>query len=271
MRAQPGRPWGRMWGVRPANVRSAILLTTALLSLVPCVGCREAGHDQPLVVLAASSLREAFDELGAGFEVEHPGVRVELAFSGTQELRAQVEHGARADVFASADLAHMEALVREGLALEPSVFARNIPVVVVAPGAPVRTFADLPSAERIAIGAPEVPIGRYAAAVLDRAQEALGDGFRDRVEARIVSREFNVRQVLAKVELGEAQAGIVYRTDVRDGVSVVPIPEVLAVKPEYPISVLRGAPRPGLAHAFIAWVRSERGRRILVAHGFDVP
>lgn len=242
-----------------------------LLSLSLGLACREAPRDDRLVVLAASSLREAFADLGAGFEAEHPGVRVELAFAGSQELRAQVEHGARADVFASADVAQMEALERKGLTEPFEVFAKNVPVIGVAPGLPIRSLEDLPSAERIAIGAPEVPIGRYAARILDRAQERLGDGFRARVEARIVSREFNVRQVLAKVELGEADAGIVYRTDVRAGVSVVEIPAGFGVEAFYPIAALRDAPNPGLARAFVAWVGSEKGRRILRARGFEAP
>jgi len=242
-----------------------------LLALISSTACREAPREDRLLVLAASSLREAFTELGAGFEAEHPGVRVELAFAGTQELRAQVEHGARADVFASADLAHLEGLERRGLTEPFAIFARNVPVIVVAPGAPIRSLEDLPSAGRIAVGAPEVPIGGYAAAILDHAGRRLGHGFRASVEARIVSREFNVRQVMAKVELGEADAGIVYRTDVRAGVSVVSIPAEFGVEAAYPIAALRDAPHPELARAFVEFVRSEKGRRILRARGFEVP
>lgn len=246
-------------------------------------GCQRSESDQKpsaaqreLAVFAASSLREAFTELAREFEHAHRGVRVVFNFAGTQELRTQLEHGARADVFASADLQHANELVASKRILAPVSFARNEPVVVVPVGArpALRAFGDLPSVTKIVLGAPEVPIGRYALQILDRAGQQLGADFRSRVEAKVVSRELNVRQVLAKLSLGEADAGIVYRTDAnaaRDQVRIVPIPAELNVIAQYPIAVVADAAQPVLAVEWVNLVRSEAGRAVLLGAGFLAP
>jgi molybdate transport system substrate-binding protein len=136
---------------------------------------------------------------------------------------------------------------------------------------PVTAFADLPRAQRIVVGVPEVPVGEYTLKVLDKAAAKLGGDFRKRVEARIVSRELNVRQVLAKVTLGEADAGIVYRTDARaagDKVRVVEIPHELNVIAEYPIATTKATTEPELARRFIELVKSPAGVAALHDAGF---
>jgi molybdate transport system substrate-binding protein len=225
-----------------------------------------------LTVFEAASLKDVFARLAQRFEADHAGVKVVANAAGSQELRAQIEHGAAADVFASADRKHMDALVAQGLALAPAVFACNEPVVVVRAGLPsVAAFADLPRAERIVVGVPEVPIGSYTLQILAKADAKLGADFRKRVEAKIVSRELNVRQVLAKVVLGEADVGVVYRSDAlaaRDKVRVVEIPRALDVTAEYPIAALDAAPHGDLARAFIDLVRSPVGVAALREAGF---
>jgi molybdate transport system substrate-binding protein len=227
-----------------------------------------------LTVFAASSLRDAFQDLGRSFEQQHPGTSVSFNFAGSQELRTQVEHGARADVLASADPRTLRALVDAGLALQPQVFARNEPVIVVPAGNPagIHSLADLPRARRLVVGAPEVPIGEYTVRILEAASRRYGPAFGAAVEARIASRELNVRQVLAKVALGEADAAIVYRTDAlasRGAAEVISIPLELNVVAEYPIAVLRDAPTPGLARAFVELVLSSAGQAALARHGFQ--
>lgn len=255
------------------------LLAACLASGAGCKGSARArgqeGEDR-LVVFTAASLRDVFTALGEDFVRAHAGVAVTFSFAGTQELRAQLEHGAAADVLASADRRHMDELVKAGRAAGPVVFARNEPVIVVAreSAGAIRGLADLPAASRIVLGAPEVPIGRYTLAILDRAAASLGADFRARVEARVVSRELNVRQVLAKVRLGEAQAGVVYRTDVQaaqDGVAIVPIPPEINVVAEYPIAVVTGAAHPGLARRWVDFVLSEAGQSALRRAGFVAP
>ena len=237
----------------------------------PCCALLAAAQ---LTVFAASSLRDAFQDLGRIFEQQHPGTSVSFNFAGSQELRTQVEHGARADVLASADPRTLRALAGAGLSLEPQVFARNEPVIVVPVGNPagIDALADLPRARRLVVGAPEVPIGEYTVRILEAASRRYGPGFGAAVEARVASRELNVRQALGKVALGEADAAIVYRTDAlasRGAVEVISIPPQLNVVAEYPIALLRGAPRPGLARAFVELVLSSAGQAVLARHGFQ--
>jgi molybdate transport system substrate-binding protein len=232
-----------------------------------------AAESTELVVFAAASLREVFQQLATSFEKQHQGVKVRLSFAGSQELRVQIEQGAKVDVFASADEKHMAALQKQSLAQTSSIFARNEPVVIVPANNPAKlaAFADLPKAERIVVGAPEVPIGAYTEIVLANAEKSLGKDFREKVTAHIRSRELNVRQVLTKVTLGEADAGIVYKTDAltaKDKVMTIAVPEKLAAVASYPIAALSSAAHPELAQAWITLVLSKDGQGILAAAGF---
>jgi molybdate transport system substrate-binding protein len=255
-----------------------VSFVSVLVLVLGLGGCKRAepapkDREDKLVVFAAASLRDAFTAIGSEFERTHPRVEITFNFAGTQELRAQLEHGAGADVFASADHQHMHDLLGESLVGSPVVFARNEPTIVVAKeSAPsIRTMADLPSANRIVIGSSEVPIGRHTLRILDNASATLGADFRSRVEANVVSRELNVRQVLAKVSLGEADAGFVYRTDAHTAqgrVNVVSIPPDINVVAEYPIAIVTGAPHPMLARAWVDFVLSKAGQRALRNAGF---
>lgn len=241
-----------------------VSLLAVLLAFSACAEEKPAGTK--VVVFAAASLREAFLLLEPEM---HPGVRVTFHFAGSQELRTQIEHGARSDIFASADVYHMNELHRAGRVLVAEVFAKNEPVVVVsAEQVPtLLSFFDLPSARRIVVGAPSVPIGRYTQSILEKA----GSEFRGRVRANVISEELHVRHVLAKISMGEADAGIVYRTDAlsaADKVLVLPIPANLNVMAEYPIAILREAVNPLLAKSFFDLVLSERGQAILARSGF---
>ena len=239
---------------------------TAEITATPAPG------EQELVVFAAASLRNAFEALGADFRRSHQGVELIFNFAGSQELRTQIEHGAPADVFASADVTHMDSLAREGLARPAARFARNRLVVIVPAGATaVQRLQDLPAARRIVIGSPDVPIGRYTRQMLARATAAW-PGFEQRVMAQVASQELNVRQILAKIALGEADAAIVYRTDAAaapDKVDVIPIPAEIDVLAEYPIAVLARARHPGLAQAWVEHVQSPAGQAVLVRAGFE--
>lgn len=251
--------------------RSLLFGLVGLLALA-CQGEQERADGRPrdLVVFAAASLRNAFHVLGTEFERKHPGVRVIFNLAGTQELRTQVEHGAKADVFAAADQVHMQVLSKAGFVKEPVVFATNEPVVVLSKDAGEVAFADLPTLERIVVGVPEVPIGRYTLQILERANAPLGGDFRARFESKVVSRELNVKQVLAKVGLGEAQAGIVYRTDARDhgGLRVVTIPREFNSIAEYPIAITTRAENVSDANAWVGFVLSPEGEASLARFGF---
>jgi molybdate transport system substrate-binding protein len=232
-----------------------------------------------LTVFAAASLRDAMLAIEGSFEALHPTVDVRCTFAGTQQLRAQLEHGASADVFAAADLAHMQALERAGIVGVSAVFATNEPVIVVAvrdgvPSATIAGVRDLGAVRRLVLGAADVPIGRYTAAILAAASHRYGPEVVAAIAARVVSRELDVRQALAKVRLGEADASIVYRSDLvgagPDLVAVSIEPE-LNVVATYPIAVVERSSAPELARAFVAHARGPQGHAGLVAAGFGLP
>lgn len=248
------------------------LALLAALIVSGSVASTRADDSRELTVFAAASLREAFEDLAKTLESKSPGLKVHLNLAGSQELRTQIENGARADVFASADQKHMDALVKAKLVVAPRVFARNTPVIIVPKGNPAKvgSFEDLPRAKRIVIGVPEVPIGTYTLQILDKA----GADFKQKVIANVVSRELNVRQVLAKVTLGEADAGIVYRTDAmagKDKVEIIEIPAKVNVVAEYPVAVLAKAPQAAAARAFVDLLLSGDGQKRLAAAGFVAP
>jgi molybdate transport system substrate-binding protein len=245
-------------------------LIAAALVLLGSAATTRAEDSRELTVFAAASLRESLEDLAKTFEAKNPGVKVHLNLAGSQELRTQIENGARVDVFASADQKHMAALVKANMVAAPRVFARNTPVIIVPRDNPakVTAFDQLPKAKKIVIGVPEVPIGAYTLQILDRA----GADFKQKVVANVASRELNVRQVLAKVGLGEADAGVVYRTDAIAAMDrVIEIPAKVNVVAEYPVAVLTKAPEAAAARAFVDLLLSADGQKRLSAAGFVAP
>ena len=227
-----------------------------------------AGPTGALRVFAAASLTEAFAALADAFEDEHPDVTVTTNFAASSELATQILEGAPADVYASADETNMARLVDAGeTAGEPIVFATNRLQIAVEPGNPLGIAAldDLADADVLFItAAPQVPIGRYAAAVLDAAG----------VDVTPRSLEGSVRGVVNKVVLGEADAGIVFETDVRaagDSVTGVDIPDELNVVARYPVAVTGSSTNANTARAFVDFVASDAGRAILAEFGFGAP
>jgi molybdate transport system substrate-binding protein len=156
------------------------------------------------------------------------------------------------------------------------VFARNLPVVVVQKDNPakVTSFADLAKVKHLVVGAPEVPIGAYTESIFAAAERLHGKAFAEKVRANVRSHELNVRQVLTKVAMGEADAGIVYKTDaltVPDKVQIVEIPLAINVVADYPMAVLKAAPHADLARDFVRLVLSKEGERMLTSVGFNTP
>ena len=254
-----------------------MLRCVAALSLCAVLwlpGCDRGGQPRPLRVYAASSLTEAFEGLKRAFEAAHPGVDVALTFAGSQVLRLQIEHGAPADVFASANPSHMKALEDAGRVTDVRTFARNELVVIVPLDNPskIESFADLSRAKRLVIGSENVPIGAYTQESLARASKVFGNKFRAAVLAHVVSKESNVRIVRAKVELGEADAAIVYRTDAALSTRVrsVAIPPEVNVRAEYPMGLVEGSAAASAAGAWQAFVASDAAQAVLSDHGFVV-
>lgn len=265
----------------PQKSRLKVFLPLVIAGL--SFGCKPKPHapkpaptEDRLTVFAAASLRTAFTSMYDDWKRSHPNVKIEFNFAGTQQLRTQLEQGAEVDVFVSADQRHMAELVAADHVDTPAVFAKNEPVLAVSKESVdnFQSFADLPSASRVIIGTSEVPIGRYTLQILDRASKSLGAEFRTRVEAHVRSRELNVRQICAKVSLGEADVGVVYRTDVQaphSGVKLVAIPAEINVVAEYPIAVVKSSKRPTLATSWVNYVLSNSGRQQLQKAGFILP
>lgn len=249
--------------------------TAALVAAIVLAACGGGGDEErTLEVYAASSLTEAFADLERSFEASHPGVDVRVTLAGSQVLRLQIEQGAPADVFASANERHMRALEEARLVRDSRVFAHNELVIIVPPDNPadIESLADLPDASRVVLGTANVPVGQYAREVLRLAAPHLGEGFEAMVLSRLVSEESNVRLARTKVELGEADAAIVYRTDAAasDRVRVVSIPREMNLIADYPIAVVRESEERELAEAWLDLVLSAEGRDILDRHGFIV-
>jgi molybdate transport system substrate-binding protein len=227
-----------------------------------------------VVVFAASSLTDAFNDLEKGFEASNPGADVALSYGGSQVLKLQITQGAPADVFASADESHMQELIQQGYAKASEKLAENELVLLVPADNPahIEELKQLPKAHRLVIGAANVPVGAYTRQLLARAGASYGPTFEKEVMARVVSEESNVRLVRAKVELGEADAAIVYRTDATGAkqVKLIELPPALNVRASYPIAVLDKAHEPELARRWVDYVRSADGRAALAARGFLV-
>jgi molybdate transport system substrate-binding protein len=252
-----------------ARVASAFALTT--VTVLTACGTSASQSSSALTgtitVFAASSLKAAFTAIGADFQKLHPGTTVQFNFAGSSTLAAQIQQGAIGDVFASADQANMQRVVDAGLTSEsPLMFARNDLEMVVRKGNPkhISSLSDLAHTDLLVVLCfPGVPCGRYAAQALQKAG----------VTVNPASLETDVRAVLSKVALGEADAGIVYVTDVKAagaGIEGVTIPPAVNVVAEYPIALLKDSPNSALANAFVGYVFGD-GRRTLLQHGFTSP
>jgi len=262
----------------PWRLARGLLLTALclLLSFGPSPAWSgPAGH---LTVFAAASLTDAFVLLGKALEQRNPGPRVTYGFAGSQQLATQIEQGARVDVFASADQRWMDYVRQRGLVAGAATeFVRNMLVVIVARSSPAKIarLQDLATPGiKVVLAADAVPVGRYSREALDNLSRASGfaQDYAQRVLRNVVSHEENVRGVVAKVHLGEADAGIVYRSDVTPAtagrVLVLDIPDRSNVVASYPIAVLRAAPNPVAASAFVGLVLSPLGQRVLRDHNF---
>lgn len=253
--------------------RRIMLLTLIAVVLTGCGGTTStpaasssgAPVSGTMTVFAAASLTDSFKALGAAFQAAHPGVTVRFNFAGTPTLVTQIEQGAQADVFAAADTTNMDRLRADGYTSRtPQVFAHNKLEIVVAAGNPKRItgLADLAKPGVIYISeAPTVPAGKYSLQALGKAG----------VSVTPKSLETDVKSVVSKIELGEADAGIVYTTDVKAAggkVQGISIPDADNVLATYPLVEVKGSTNPSAAKTFIDFVRSATGQSKLESFGF---
>jgi molybdate transport system substrate-binding protein len=251
-----------------------------VLLLLVCVGGAGAqSSPQPtgeLTVFAAASLTEAFREIAQHMESIYPGLKILYNFGGSPTLRTQIEQGAHADIFASADATQMDLAQKSGVIQgERPVFVKNRLVIIVPSTNPgkVTEFRDLARPGlKLDLTAPQVPVGNYSRQAIHKASADYGADFERRVLSNLVSEEGNVKQVVTKVQLGEADAGIVYVSDVtpqvRTEVLTVPIPDTYNQIATYPIALTQRLRNRPAAEAFMAFVLSSAGRAILKVHNF---
>lgn len=258
------------------RILSLILLIAALSLSV--VGITTAQNSQTLTVFAASSLADAFTEIGDNFESAHSGVEVVFNFGSSSTLATQLSEGAPADIFASANARQMTVASDSGrIAGKPQTFAKNRLILVVPADNPanIQSLRDLANdGVKLVIAAPSVPVRDYTDAMLAKlvTDPTYGEAYQTAFMANVVSEEDNVRQVSAKVALGEADAGLVYKSDVTpdiaDQVIAIQIPDAINTLATYPIAATDNSDNPELAGEFISYVLSDEGQDILSNWGF---
>jgi molybdate transport system substrate-binding protein len=254
-----------------SRIRLAAVLAVAALLLAACGGDDStssggsSASPAEIKVFAAASLTAAFTKIGEDFTAANNGTKVTLNFAGSQALATQIQQAAPADVFASADTTNMDKV--KDLVNPPQIFASNLLQIVVEKGNPkgVKGLEDLANPDlKVVLAAPDVPVGRYSQQALAKAG----------VTVKPVSQEQDVKAVVSKVSLGEADAGIVYTTDVTAGgdkVEGVDIPEDQNVVATYPIATVKASKAQDQAQAFMDYVLSDQGQQVLKSYGFLPP
>jgi molybdate transport system substrate-binding protein len=251
-----------------------VVVAAVLVAVVPNVAqatpiARASNLKGDLTISAAASLTDAFSEIAKQFRKVNKGVKVRLNFGSTSTLVSQIQSGAPSDVVASADLSSIEKLVASAnVVVSPKVFARNTMAIAVKPGNPksVRTIKDLGSLRFIALCGKTVPCGVYASSVLTRAGVVIDESK--------ITRGIDVKATLSAVANGDADAAIVYKTDVlaaKKNVFGIDIPSAQNVQAKYGIAPIRGSKNLANAKAFIDFVLSERGLQILKSFGYQRP
>lgn len=280
------------------RILSSVFALTLVLALVACgsstsadvgstsVADDTATADNPaingdLTIFAAASLTEAFTDMKTEIEAANAGTHITFNFAGSSALRTQLIQGAQADVFASADTKNMDPVVQAGDTVgNPTIFARNKLVIVVPANNPgnVNSIKDLAkSGLKLVLAQEQVPVGNYARQSLDKlsADPTYGSDFKSKVLANLASNELNVKDVLAKVQLGEADAGIVYATDAASAdqskIKTIDIPDQFNIIAEYPIALVKSGANPDGARAFLDYLRSPAGQAIMAKYGFIAP
>jgi molybdate transport system substrate-binding protein len=261
-----------------------LLLTLLLLGCAPAAtqaptsSPTAAAESKALTVFAAASLIDAFTEIGRNFEAANPGTTVTFNFAGSQALQTQIEQGAPADVFASAGKTQMDTLVTGSLIAQdaPQQFLNNKLVVILPKDNPagLTSLEDLAKPDiKLVLAADSVPVGKYALQALDLMDAKFGNDYKTKVIANVVSNEDNVKQVVSKLQLGEADGGIVYTSDAvaAPELKTIEIPADLNVIAKYPIAPLVKSENADLARAFITYVLSADGQAVLQKWGFAPP
>jgi len=278
-----------MYSIRSKPMVLACVFLVAL-GLVSCGGSSGGGSDSggsggsggeerggTLTILAASSLTDAFGELGNTFEEQNQGVEVQQSFGASSDLLAQIQQGAPADVFASAAEEEMDTAEKDNLVSgTPRVFVKNREVIMVPKDNPanINSLEDMAKPNiKLVLAAKDVPAADYAVEILGKANKEYGPDFEQDVLSNVVSREANVRASVNRVVVGDADATFGYASDytpdTRNKVKVIPIPSDLNIIATYPIAALKDAEDPGFAKKWVDLVTSEEGQKVLEKWNFE--
>ena len=272
--------------MEPRKVWSPVLLVVIILT--GCGGSGSGGGNGgaggggeeqggTLTILAASSLTDAFGQLGKTFEQQNPGTTVKTSLGASSDLLAQIQQGAPADVFASAAEEEMNTAVKDNLvAGKPVVFVKNREIIMVPKDNPanIKSLEDLSKPNiKLVLAAKDVPAADYAVEILDKANKVYGSNFKKDVLSNVVSREADVRAAVNRVVVGDADATFGYASDytpdIRDKVKVITIPPDLNIIATYPIATLKVAKEPVLAKKWVDLVTSSEGQEVLKKWGFE--
>jgi molybdate transport system substrate-binding protein len=262
-----------------AFIIALILLVVVIASYQFANNSKEVVAEATTIrVMAAASLTEVFNDLEVGFEEKYDDINLELNYAGSQALYSQIKSGVSADIFASANIKYMNQLKDTDMVLNPSIFAHNKLIVAVSKGnADIQSIDDLVrEGVKLVIADESVPVGRYTMKMLDKQVDnpKVSKDYKEKFLNSVVSKELDVKSVVAKVELGEADAGIVYKTDINasnlEKVRVVDIADEYNVIATYPISLLKGLTEKHqeAAERFLNYLYSKEGEEVLEAHGF---
>ncbi|MFP4016551.1 MAG: molybdate ABC transporter substrate-binding protein [Halanaerobiales bacterium] len=265
------------------NVLSLYLKTTvvfllfSLLSFLYTISV--SAEEGTIRIMAAASLTEVFNDLKVGFEEKYEGIELEINYAGSQALFSQIQMGASADIFASANIKYMKQLKEADMVNEATIFAYNELVIAVSKESSIviESIGDVIKDNlKLLIADESVPVGRYTVQMLGKqsGNPVLPVDFQDKFLENVISKEFDVKSVVAKIELGEADAGIVYKTDInasnKDKVEITDIEEKYNVIATYPIAILKdiSPANENIANLFLDYLYSEEGGMILEKHGF---
>ena len=238
-----------------------------------CTPSKESSNPvSRLHVFAASSLTEAFQALEVAYESKHPEVEIALNLSGSQILRTQIQNGAQAHVFASANPLHVQALQEASLVNQQEIFAYNRLALLIPHNNPgkLQDLKDLPKVRRLVVGNEHTPIGQYTRDMMKKASLDFGPNFKDRVWGQVVSEEPNARLLRSKVEMGAVDAAVVYESDTitAQDTKTVSIPEEYNVEAEFTLATLATSRHSNAADSFFEFVLSQEGQELLKEHGF---
>jgi molybdate transport system substrate-binding protein len=268
---------------RPVVLACVLLI---VLGLATCGGGSSGGSGSgggggeqggTLTILAASSLTDAFGQLGNTFEKQNPGTTVKASFGASSDLLAQIQQGAPADVFASAATEEMNTAEKDGLLSgKPEVFVKNREVIMVPKDNPanINSLEDMAKPDiKLVLAAKDVPAADYAVEILGKANKVYGPNFEKDVLSNVVSREADVRASVNRVVVGDADATFGYASDytpdIRDKVKVIPVPPKLNIIATYPIAALKDAKEPDLAKKWVDLVTSGEGQKVLKKWNFE--